>query len=98
MVFFPEPAVTTRYHALGPKEAVEAEFRMFGGVLWKMFLGRLLCLRWICCQGQTRFFLGWIMTGMLTYSVRKHQHFGCLTWTARVMLLPLIFPGIVVAV
>jgi hypothetical protein len=24
MVFFPEPAVTTRYHALGPKEAVEA--------------------------------------------------------------------------
>jgi hypothetical protein len=51
---------------LGPKEAAEDEFYM-----WKMFLGRLLCLRWICCQGQTHFFLGWTKTGMLTRA-RKH--------------------------
>jgi hypothetical protein len=64
---------------LCPKEAVEADFRMFGCVLWKIFLGRLQCLRWICCQVQTRFFLGWTKTEMMTQSARKHQHFGCLT-------------------
>jgi hypothetical protein len=96
--FYPEPAVTTRYHAFGPEGGGGGRVSHVWRCLVEDVLGRLLCLRWICCQGQTHFFLGWTKIGMLTHSARKHQHFGYLTLTANVMPFPFTLQGIAVAV